>query len=320
MSPVSQAQRLSTTEPSGGDVSSVDQTPSLRSMTGQGIAVHAFGDDQVEVELRTVNHRGIKFSFRTVDCVSPIETRIERHLKSTLRRGSVQVTVRLESDQSRAMSIDQDVLQRYLTQLRSVQSGEPSSTKIDLATLATLPGVMSNQKTLRDPEDVWAIVRPALVAALEDLDRMRLGEGRSMVETLVRECAAIDQRIARVAEIAPRAAAKYAERLDGKIARILSERGIETQPIDLIREVQIYADRCDVSEEITRLGSHSAMFGNVIRCDDEAVGRKLDFIIQEMFRETNTIGSKAADTEISAEVVEIKCALERMRELIQNIE
>lgn len=297
-----------------------DPVAGLRSMTGQGIATGDSGNRRISVELRTVNHRGLKFVFRTSDGASAIEPRIEQFLKSSLHRGSVQATVRMTSADGGGMAIDQTVLQRYLSELQTAQVETGAEIRIDLATVATLPGVMTNERSTEDPDKLWSLVEPVLRMAAIDLDRMRTIEGRSMVQTLVEECRIIRGRVERVAELAPRAAVKYAERLDAKIARIFAERDIELQPIDLIREVQVYADRADISEEVTRLGSHLAMFGQVIQTDGEAVGRKLDFIIQEMFRETNTIGSKAADTDISAEVVEIKCALERMRELIQNLE
>ncbi|MEM9827890.1 MAG: DUF1732 domain-containing protein, partial [Planctomycetota bacterium] len=169
--------------------------------------------------------------------------------------------------------------------------------------------------------------------ATHDLNQMREQEGAAMARTLLDEIDQISEGIVRIGQWAPHASARYAERLEGKIQKILDRREIESQPVDLIREVQIYADRCDISEELTRLESHLVLFRQALGIgspdvsdagsppsSDEAVGRKLDFIIQEMFRETNTTGAKAAAAEIAAEVVEIKCALERMRELVQNLE
>ena len=138
------------------------------------------------------------------------------------------------------------------------------------------------------------------------------------------DCAIVAERLGRVREIAPRAVESYRSRLELKIQRVLEEHDQQVQTVDLLREVQIYADRVDISEEITRLDSHLQMFDDVLGGKEaelrEPMGRKLDFILQEMFRETNTIGSKAADAEISSHVVEIKCAIERMRELVQNLE
>ena len=143
-----------------------------------------------------------------------------------------------------------------------------------------------------------------------------------MAETLDQERGQVVARLKRIEQLAPRAVDVYRNRLQGKIERVLQEHGLQVQAVDLLREVQLYADRVDISEEIMRLGSHLAMFASALLGGDEPepTGRKLDFILQEMFRETNTIGSKASDAEISAEVVEIKCAIERMRELVQNLE
>ena len=145
-----------------------------------------------------------------------------------------------------------------------------------------------------------------------------------MAETLSSDCATVSERLNRIRTMAPRAVESYRSRLQAKIQRVLEEHDQKVQTVDLLREVQIYADRVDISEEITRLGSHLQMFSDVLEGKEaetrEPMGRKLDFILQEMFRETNTIGSKAADAEISSHVVEIKCAIERMRELVQNLE
>jgi uncharacterized protein (TIGR00255 family) len=205
-----------------------------------------------------------------------------------------------------------------------------------------LPGVISStRQDRRDDEALWTFVSDGIIDAFENLNEMRSVEGSHMAATLNADCDLVQSHVERIAELAPRALDNYRGRLETKIERILSEREIEFQPVDLLREVQIYADKIDVSEEITRLDSHLKMFRNVLDGEahglavinaeakkqpstDQSVreptGRKLDFIIQEMFRETNTIGSKSADAEVSAHVVEVKCAIERMRELVQNLE
>ena len=290
-------------------------------MTGQGMGSNHAGDASATVELRSVNHRGLKFVFRTSDAVTSIEPKIEACLKQRLRRGSVQVAVRYRDGQHAGSSMNVDVLKHYRDQIRESLGNTRTVGAEALAMLATLPGVFSADQTVVSADQVWTLVRPALEQAIDDFDAMRIAEGRSMTTTLVDECEAMMSRVDRIAELTPQVSRRYADRLEEKIQRVLRERGLETQPIDLIREVQIYADRVDISEEVTRLNSHRGRFLEAIESStDEAVGRKLDFIIQEMFRETNTIGSKASDTEISAEVVEIKCALERMRELVQNLE
>ena len=191
----------------------------------------------------------------------------------------------------------------------------------------TLPGVIvSARDKFDDDGPLWELVQTTILQTIEHLNEMRAAEGASMATTLREECDQIRSRVAQIAELAPRTIDTYRTRLEAKIQRALAENDLKIESVDLLREVQIYADRADFSEEITRLSSHLDMFLATLSRPSasaegpEPAGRKLDFIIQEMFRETNTIGSKAADAEVSAHVVEIKCAIERMRELVQNLE
>ena len=220
-------------------------------------------------------------------------------------------------------NINSFALRSYLQELRQFRDQEGVEGEIDLSLLLTLPGVLSSSKESRsDDPSVWGFVQATVIKAIDNLDQMRAVEGHRMAETLSQECGQVLVRLERIEQLSPRAVDVYRNRLQGKIERVLQEHGLQVQAVDLLREVQLYADRVDISEEIVRLGSHLAMFASVLQGGDEPepTGRKLDFILQEMFRETNTIGSKASDAEISAEVVEIKCAIERMRELVQNLE
>ncbi len=150
-----------------------------------------------------------------------------------------------------------------------------------------------------------------------------------MADSLRGDCKIVHDHLEKIQALTPRSTETYRGRLESKVRRILEDNDLHVDQIDLLREVQIYADKVDISEEVTRLGSHLTMFADVLSGKDSIgtgpgigapTGRKLDFVIQEMFRETNTLGSKASDAQISAHVVEIKCAIERMRELVQNLE
>lgn len=301
----------------------------VRSMTGQGHAVGEGDLGRLSVELRTVNNRGFKCVSRLSDSLGALENQIETLTRSLIHRGTVHLSVSWRRPSgNQTPNIDTELLTAYCEQLTAVQkSVGADNASIDLASLLSLPGVIVGSREARqDNEELWDFVRQTIVNAIENLNQMREVEGAHMAETLLVECQQIRERIDFIAERAPLAAGVYRNRLESKIRRVLTEHEIETQQIDLLREVQIYADRADISEEITRLGSHLKMFGAVLSGQSgasgkrEPTGRKLDFVIQEMFRETNTIGSKAADAEISAQVVEIKCAIERMRELVQNLE
>ena len=280
----------------------------------------------VTVEIRTLNNRGFKCSPRISESLSSLENKIEAVARSLIHRGTVHLSVSWRRPPGQNLpSIDHEVLGAYVSQLQQVREAAGADATIDLSSLMTLPGVIvSSREDRRDDDQLWDFVRTTIVNAIENLNQMRGIEGSHMAETLEADCASIVDRLAAIQKIAPRSIDGYRSRLETKIQRVLSEHNLDVQTVDLLREVQIFADRVDISEEVTRLDSHLKMFSAVLtgkNVDQPApTGRKLDFIIQEMFRETNTIGSKAADAEISTHVVEIKCAIERMRELVQNLE
>ncbi|MDA7878159.1 YicC family protein [bacterium] len=298
----------------------------VRSMTGQGHASEQAELGTVSVEIRTVNNRGFKCAPRVSDSLATLESKMEALTRSLIHRGTVHLTVSWRRVAVDSLPlVDVKALQAYLDQLAEVQADKALNPTVDLATLMTLPGVIGSvREDRRDDDQLWSFVEQVIRLAIMNLDEMRLTEGGRMGETLSSDCAIVAERLGRVREIAPRAVESYRSRLELKIQRVLEEHDQQVQTVDLLREVQIYADRVDISEEITRLDSHLQMFDDVLGGKEaelrEPMGRKLDFILQEMFRETNTIGSKAADAEISSHVVEIKCAIERMRELVQNLE
>ena len=303
-------------------------TNSVRSMTGQGHASNQSDLGVLTVELRTVNNRGFKCSPRLSDSLASLESRIEGLARSLIHRGSVLLNVNWRRPAKESLpNIDVDVLQAYVQQLDEARRDIDGDVTIDMTSLVSLPGVLRSQKENRsEDQELWDFVESTIVAAIENLNEMRSTEGENMAKSLHADCEEISRRVDTIGELAPLAAVKYQERLESKIKRTLAEHDLSVDSVDLLREVQIYADRADISEEITRLGSHLAMFVDVLdgkaseSGQREPTGRKLDFVIQEMFRETNTIGSKAANAEVSANVVEIKCAIERMRELVQNLE
>ena len=317
-------------------------------MSGQGHASIQNDLGSFRVEVRTVNHRGLKCNLRTSDTLQTLDSRIESHVRSLIHRGSVMLNVSWLRSQPASPEINQDLLAAYTRSLVQLQSenqlGDSGGVQltIDLASLLELPGVIRHASNHCESDqnaaipEVWKSVTDVMSVAFARLHQMRSIEGANMAVSLRQDAESVRQRVREIQSLAPRVVQHYAQRLETKIQRILSQREIESQPMDLLKEVQIYADRADISEEIMRLDSHLALFESVLSgsTDEDAPkkqsssppqrrepsGRKLDFIIQEMFRETNTIGSKSADSEISTHVVEIKCAIERMRELVQNLE
>lgn len=310
-------------------------------MTGQGRAAGKTDLGNVIVELRSVNNRGFKCSIRLPESLSGAESKIETVAREYLHRGSINLSINIERDQGQTpLQINEAVLAGYIRQCRSAmnqaaadpnQPTTDSNLIVNVAALTSLPGVLSADRISGDDAELaWQQVRVVLVEALENLVLMRQQEGLHMAETLLAECAVVREHVGSIQVLAPQAAESYRSRLEAKVNRVLADYDAQVNAVDLLREVQIYADKADVSEEITRLDSHLKLFQSVLQDEssgkdktsarDEPTGRKLDFIIQEMFRETNTIGSKSSHADVSATVVEIKCTIERMRELVQNLE
>lgn len=293
----------------------------LHSMTGQGAArVHQDGTS-VSVEVRTVNSRYFKLSVRTSEGCAALEPRVDETVRRAIRRGTIQVDVRVERevtpDQYR---LNESVINGYLRQIEGMNRRLGQTAPVPLASLLMLPGVATEHLLDADEHDgCWPAVEKALAQALERLERMRADEGQAMAHDLAENCRQIAAELEEVERRAPVVVAGYQQRLTERINRLLAEFDVTVQAADLIREVGLFADRSDISEEIVRLRSHLGQFATIMQ-GPEAEGRKLEFVTQEMFREANTIGSKSNDAEISRRVIEIKTAIERIREMIQNVE
>ena len=293
----------------------------LRSMTGQGQAQLDSSLGAFTAELRTVNNRGFKLVAKLGELLGSFESRVESLVRTSVTRGTVQLSVYWRfHGSSGSARINTRVVASYFRQLEVLREELGTDAPIDLARLASLPGGIEESASLdEDEEVVWEQLQAVVLAALENLDSMRLAEGGAMERQLLADIEQFRQHVDAVQVRAPLVQQGYRDRLRAKVEDFLGREGIQVEPPELLREVQIFADRSDISEEITRLRSHLDLFSETI-ADQQASGRKLDFVIQEMFRETNTIGSKAGDAEIARHVVEMKCGLERMRELVQNVE
>ncbi len=295
----------------------------LLSMTGFGEGRDETDTIAVSAEVRTINNRHLKISYRSSDGYQGLESQIEKLTRERVRRGTVQLNVRIDRRSAASdYRINNDVLlgyQEQVTQLGGVHS-QPT-----LGQLLTLPGVISTPDASKaDPETDWPTIQAAVVAALDSLSEMRRREGEALATDLRSQAGTIATELGGVEERAPLVADNYRDRLQDRVGQAVEKLGVSLEPGDLIREVALFVDRSDISEEIVRLRSHLQQFEATIASADgdarDGVGRKLEFIAQEMGREVNTIGSKANDSEISARVVEMKAALERIREQVQNVE
>ena len=288
-------------------------------MTGHGQASMRYGDNAIDVEIRTVNNRYLKVVSKISDAASALEPQLESIVREFLKRGSVTVSVRVgQLGRSNAAVINQRTLEDYLTQSKSIADRLGIQFDYSLGQLLLLPGVLESVRQQEDDQLLEA-VQNAVRMALRDLQSMRSREGESMRLQFFETLSQINSNKALVELRAPEVAAEYRTKLDQRIRNGLAFLGHEATEIDLLREVLTYADRCDISEEITRLASHLDQFRTALS-HSESQGRRLDFLIQELFRETNTIGSKANDSQVSQLVVSIKTAIEQMRELVQNVE
>jgi len=290
-------------------------------MTGHGQAKSDGPWGALQVEVRTVNHRGLKVIVRLGDALGRHESQVEGLVRQAVERGTVQLNARWQrSGAAAAQTINTETLGGYYQQLHAASAAWPDAGPIDVSRLLLLPGVLDDPRGEEEPEEAVVEALAATVqAALENLNEMRELEGAAMGQSLREDLAEIRRRAAAIGELAPTVVEQYRQRLRSKIEAYLAEHALEVSIPEVLREVQLFADRSDISEELTRLASHLDRFEETLD-GSEVHGRKLDFVVQEMFRETNTIGSKASDAEISSHVVEVKCALERIRELVQNIE
>lgn len=294
----------------------------LLSMTGYGDARWQGPGLTISVELRSVNNRFLKIGIKTAEAYQSLETEIERTLRETLKRGTILAQLfSHRQPQPDDYQINSVALSTYLEQLQTFARQHAISNDFNLATLLAAPGVVeeSSARLHHDTAEDWAIVGPIVKAALAKLQNMRAEEGRKMAVELRSLVDLIALRLAQIQKRAPEVAGDYRKRLHEKLQNILHDHSIVLDPGTLIKEVAIFADRTDIHEEIVRLASHLEQFHAFIN-EDESAGRKLDFLIQEMNREVNTIGSKGNDIAITRHVVEMKGALEKMRELIQNVE
>ena len=290
-------------------------------MTGFGESHSQQDGRAVTVEVRAINNRFFKLSVRSSDGYAFVEPLVEAVVRKSVHRGTIQVNVWVDRQrQLDERNINLEVLLRYRRQLESLRGEGDALRPIPLEALLPLPGVVDEASPQRiDAEAEWPLIDRVLRAAMANLDGMRREEGRAMAADLTANCRLIGGCLERIEKRAPVVVEDYRQRLHGRVGRALAELGMHLAPEDLVKEVSLFADRGDISEEIVRLRSHLDQFQAELE-SPESSGRKLDFLTQEMFREANTIGSKANDVEIAREVIELKTAVERVREMIQNIQ
>lgn len=291
-------------------------------MTGYGEARYQSETLSLAIELRALNNRYLKVSVRASEPYNLLEPEFEKVIRRTVRRGTVHVNVRCQRQySSQDYKINTVALKSYLEQLRGVQGDlGPFQGDALLSQALTLPGVVAEPASLgSEVNQEWPLLERVLEEAVGRLQAMRQEEGRAMAQEFMQHRATVAEQLAFIRERAPQVGNAYRDRLYERVKAILAEHDVELDRTDLIKEVAIFAERSDISEEVVRLASHLDQFREIMN-EPESPGRKLEFLAQEMFREANTIGSKSGDVDISRRVVEIKGTLEKVRELVQNVE
>jgi uncharacterized protein (TIGR00255 family) len=297
----------------------------LLSMTGFGEACHEADGLTLSVEVRTVNNRYLKVSVRGSEPYPMLESDLEKLVRKFVRRGTVTIHVRCgRQGRTGDFVLNSVALKSYLDQVRAAcdQIGWQVPLSSLLGQVLALPGVAPEPGGLasRPPDEEMVAVERTLEVALGRLQTMRQQEGRAMADELLAHRQNVADQLVRIRALIPTVVENYRQRLRDRVGQALCDHNVAVRPDDLIREVAVFAERTDVAEEVMRLGSHLEQFESIVRTENDGPGRKLEFLVQEMGRETNTIGSKAGDVVVSRHVVEIKAALEKVRELVQNVE
>jgi uncharacterized protein (TIGR00255 family) len=293
----------------------------ILSMTGYGEAQLAVDGVSYALEIRSVNNRYLKTIIKLPEHLQFLEPEVEKVLRQRMHRGTVTYVLRLRnSSAAGAYEINRAALEHYLSQMRDVQLPPGMTGNVDLAAVLLLPGVC--QAPEQDEESrsaAWKTIERLTETALERLMDMRRAEGEALRDDLLAHCRRIRQVVAGITMRAPQVVADYQQKLRDRVGQLIRDAKLEIDKDTLLREVAVYADRCDISEELARLSSHLDQFEKLCS-GPELAGRKLDFLAQELLREANTVGSKSNDAAITRDVVEIKGSIDRLKEQVQNVE
>jgi uncharacterized protein (TIGR00255 family) len=293
----------------------------LLSMTGYGRAETREGGRTLAVEIRTVNHRFAELSVRLPKSLAMLENRVRERVQERLSRGKITLSVSMDGDDGELgnLRIDESVARRYAEILKELKKKLGLAGELDISTFVTLPDVLTWERNELNEEAGWKMLETPLNRALEDLLAMKRREGELLAVDLAARIDGILAGVSRVEERVPRMIDSVRTRLRERMQEILQDSEVEFQRQRLEAEVVLFADRTDSTEECVRLRAHCQQFVELIRSPQPA-GRKLNFLLQEMNREANTIGSKSIDVEIAREVITIKEEAERLREQVANVE
>ena len=291
----------------------------LYSMTGYGSARGQVGDQNVTVELKSVNNRFLDCSVRLPRSYLFAEEIIKNEVSAGVKRGKVDVFVTIQSSQESdtVVTANRELAKEYYDAVSDIAQSLGLEIGLTAAAVAKFPDVLTVEKKELDREETGEALRVITARAVEEFNAMRDREGGKLREDMLSKLSTIESLIAVVEERSPRTALEYRQRLEARLRELLEDRGVDEQR--LITETAIFADRTAVDEETVRLRSHIAQFGAML-AEGSPIGRKMDFLVQEFNREANTIGSKCSDAALAKVVVDLKSEIEKLREQLQNVE
>ena len=290
----------------------------IKSMTGYGKSSTSINSREYQVEIKSVNHKYIDTNIRLPRNLNYLEGDIRKLITSRLKRGKIDITITFEnfSKDGNEIIINTELAKMYIDSLKKLANEEQLSSNIEVTELTKFPDVLVVKNTI-DEEQIKSEILTVIEDALNQLIIMRKNEGNKISEDILVKISQIERKNEEILSLSTGLIDEYVVKLESRIKEILKTEEVDKSR--LMQEVVIYADKCSVEEEVTRLRSHISQLRNLINTD-EPTGKKMDFLIQEMNRETNTIGSKANNLEITNKVVDIKTTLEDIREQVQNIE
>lgn len=291
----------------------------IKSMTGYGRAQQVIDGRDILVEIRSVNHRYFEFSSRIPRAYGYLDEKLKSFLQGKVCRGKVEAAVTINNIEGKdaLIQVNKSIARGYIDALREANEELQLRDDLTLSNLLRFPDTFNIQKTVDDEEEIWNAVSSVAAEALEKFIAMREAEGARLKNDVLTRSGFILENVSRVETLSPETVENYRNRLYQKLKEVLESTEVDMQRI--VTEAAIFADKVAVDEETVRLRSHISQLEGLLE-SDEAIGRKLDFIVQEMNREVNTIGSKCQDVNITKIVVEMKSEIEKIREQIQNIE
>lgn len=291
----------------------------LKSMTGFGRAKYEENSREYIIDIKSVNNRYSDISIKMPRSISFLEEKVKQKITNSISRGKVEVFITFNnySEKGKNIRINSELAKRYINEIKQLSEDTDINQQINIQEILKLPDVLNIQLDQESEEAIWMELEKALSEAITNFIAMREKEGNKIKEDLENRILLIEKNVKEITQISTGLVQEYIVKLEKRINEILKNNVVDESRI--AQEVVIYSDKCSIEEELTRLKSHIIQFRDLLN-SNSANGKKIDFLIQEMNRETNTIGSKANNLQITNYVIEIKTELENIREQIQNVE